>query len=137
MKKIVLSAVFVITGSFAMAQQGAMMQNRSPEQMEQRRADNMKQMQANLNLTPAQVAQINTLHEKRMAERNQNMPMMQAKRAAKMQAMQEKRTQHATEMRKILTPEQYKKWEVTRNDRMQNNSKKMQNRPMKRMPASN
>lgn len=137
MKKIVLSALFVITGSFAMAQQGAMMKNRSPEQMEQRRADNMKQMQANLNLTPAQVTQINTLHDKKMAERNQNMPMMQAQRKAKMQAMQEKRTQHAAEMRKILTPEQYKKWEVTRNDRMQNNSKKMQNRPMKRMPASN
>ncbi len=137
MKKIVLSAVFVITGSFAMAQQGAMMQNRTPEQMEQRRADNMKQMQANLNLTPAQVAQINKLHDKRIAERNQNMPLMQAQRTAKMQAMQEKRTQHAAEMRKILTPDQYQKWEATRNDRMQNNSKNMQNRPMKRMPASN
>ncbi|MGV8915518.1 MAG: hypothetical protein ACOH1X_08745 [Kaistella sp.] len=137
MKKIVLSAVFVITGSFAMAQQGAMMQNRTPEQMEQRRADNMKQMQANLNLTPAQVAQINTLHDKRMAERKQNMPLMQAQRTAKIQAMQEKRTQHAAEMRKILTPDQYQKWEATRKDRMQNNSKNMQNRPMKRMPASN
>ena len=111
MKKIVLSAAFVILGTFAMAQQTPMMNKKDPAQMEQKRQEKLKVMQTELNLTNAQVAQIKALQDKKMAERQQNAPQMQAERKAKMEAMKARQEQWNAEMRKILTPAQYQKWE--------------------------
>ena len=111
MKKIVLSAAFVILGTFAMAQQTPMMNKKDPAQMEQKRQEKLKVMQTELNLTNAQVAQIKALQDKKMAERQQNAPQMQAERKAKMEAMKARQEQWNAEMRKILTPEQYQKYQ--------------------------
>ena len=134
MKKIVLSAAFVILGTFAMAQQIPMMNKKDPAQMEQKRQEKLKMMQTELNLTNAQVAQIKALQDKKMAERQQNAPQMQAERKAKMEAMKARQEQWNAEMRKILTPEQYQKWETKKK---QNKGQKMQKHQMKKMSATN
>lgn len=137
MKKIVLSAAFVILGTFAMAQQTPMMNKKDPAQMEQKRQEKLKVMQTELNLTNAQVAQIKALQDKKMAERQQNAPQMQAERKAKMEAMKARQEQWNAEMRKILTPEQYQKWESKKKQNMQNKGQKMQKHQMKKMSATN
>ncbi|MBP7982665.1 MAG: hypothetical protein KAY94_01930 [Kaistella sp.] len=137
MKKIVLSAAFVILGTFAMAQQTPMMNKKDPAQMEQKRQEKLKVMQTELNLTNAQVAQIKALQDKKMAERQQNAPQMQAERKAKMEAMKARQEQWNAEMRKILTPEQYQKWETKKKQNMQNKGQKMQKHQMKKMSATN
>ena len=136
MKKIVLSAAFVILGTFAMAQQTPMMNKKDPAQMEQKRQEKLKVMQTELNLTNAQVAQIKALQDKKMAERQQNAPQMQAERKAKMEAMKARQEQWNAEMRKILTPEQYQKWETKKKQNMQNKGQKMQKHQMKKMSAT-
>ncbi len=137
MKKIVLSAAFVILGTFAMAQQTPMMNKKDPAQMEQKRQEKLKVMQTELNLTNAQVAQIKALQDKKMAEKQQNAPQMQAERKAKMEAMKARQEQWNAEMRKILTPEQYQKWETKKKQNMQNKGQKMQKHQMKKMSATN
>ena len=137
MKKIVLSAAFVILGTFAMAQQTPMMNKKDPAQMEQKRQEKLKVMQTELNLTNAQVAQIKALQDKKMAERQQNAPQMQAERKAKMEAMKARQEQWNAEMRKILTPEQYQKWETKKKQNMQNKGQKMKKHQMKKMSATN
>ena len=136
MKKIVLSAAFVILGTFAMAQQTPMMNKKDPAQMEQKRQEKLKVMQTELNLTNAQVAQIKALQDKKMAEKQQNAPQMQAERKAKMEAMKARQEQWNAEMRKILTPEQYQKWETKKKQNMQNKGQKMQQHQMKKMSAT-
>lgn len=137
MKKIVLSAAFVIIGTFAMAQQTPMMNKKDPAQMEQKRQEKLKMMQTELNLTNAQVAQIKALQDKKMAERQQNAPQMQAERKAKMEAMKARQEQWNAEMRKILTPEQYQKWEAKKQQNMQHKRQKMEKHQMKKMSATN
>ena len=137
MKKIVLSAAFVILGTFAMAQQTPMMNKKDPAQMEQKRQEKLKVMQTELNLTNAQVAQIKALQDKKMAERQQSAPQMQAERKAKMEAMKARQEQWNAEMRKILTPEQYQKWETKKKQNMQNKGQKMKKHQMRKMSATN
>ena len=137
MKKIVLSAAFVILGTFAMAQQTPMMNKKDPAQMEQKRQEKLKVMQTELNLTNAQVAQIKALQDKKIAERQQNAPQMQAERKAKMEAMKARQEQWNAEMRKILTPEQYQKWEAKKQQNMQHKRQKMEKHQMKKMSATN
>ena len=137
MKKIVFSAAFVVMGTFAMAQQTPMMNKKDPAQMEQKRQEKLKMMQAELNLTSAQVAQIKALQDKKMAEKQQNASQMQEQRKAKMEAMKARQEQWNAEMRKILTPEQYQKWETKKQQNMQNKRQKMQKHQMKRMSVTN
>ena len=119
MKKLVLGAAFLTLGTFAMAQQNQRMQKMDPAKMEQRQADHMKQMKMDLNLTDAQVIKIKALQDKRMSERQQNAPQMQAERKARMEMMQAKRAQHDAEMKQILTPEQYQNWKKNMQQKMQ------------------
>ncbi|WP_304343553.1 hypothetical protein [Chryseobacterium koreense] len=133
MKKIVLTAAFLTLGVFAMAQQNGGMMQKDPAQMEQKRAENLKKMQTDLNLTDAQVNQIKALQDKRMAERKEQAPAMQAERKAKMEAWKAKREQHMAEMKQILTPEQYQKWEAQKKEQMQNRGMKMKEMKMKKM----
>ena len=70
-----------------------------------------------------------------MAERKANAPQMQAERRAKMEEMKAKKEQWNSEMRQILTPEQYQKWEAKKQEKMQDRKSMMQSRKMKKMPA--
>ena len=133
MKKLVLSVALVAVGTFAMAQQNQRMQKMDPAKMEQKRADHMKQMQMDLNLSEAQVSKIKVLHDQRMAERKENAPQMQAERKAKMDQMKAKRDQNEAEMKNILTPAQYQKWEAMKKERMQERGKMMKGNKMMQM----
>ncbi len=133
MKKLVLSVALVAVGTFAMAQQNQRMQKMDPAKMEQKRADHMKQMQMDLNLSEAQVSKIKVLHDQRMAERKENAPQMQAERKAKMDQMKAKRDQNEAEMKNILTPAQYQKWEAMKKEKMQERGKMMKGKKMMQM----
>ena len=137
MKKVILSAAMIAFGTFAMAQQNKMMRKMDPAQMEQKRAEKLQSMKTELNLSDAQVAKIRTLQDEKMAQRKANEPKMQAERKAKMDAMKQKRDNWNNEMKQILTPEQYAKWEQKKGEKMQMRGDKMQqkNRKMMMQPA--
>lgn len=121
MKKIATAVLFAGFGTFAMSQQI----NQTPvqNQMEMKHAKkgdkmqdrgemekkHMAEMQKDLNLSPNQVSQIQALHNKNKADR-------QVMREAKMKEMQAKRDQNDAEMKKILSPEQYAKWQVKKTE---------------------
>ena len=133
MRKLILSVAFVAVGTFAMAQQNQRMQKMDPAKMEQKRADHMKQMQTDLNLSEAQVTKIKVLQDQRMAERKENAPQMQAERKARMDQMKMKRDQNQAEMKNILTPAQYQKWEAMKKEKMQERGKMMKGKKMMQM----
>lgn len=137
MKKLILSAVFLSIGTFAMAQQESLSMQKNPAQMEQKRADKLKMMQTELNLTNAQVDQIKALQDKKMAERKANVPQMQAERKAKMEQMKAKKEQWNAEMKQILTPEQYTKWEIKKQEKMKERKGKMQEKKMMKKGTKN
>ncbi len=128
MKKLVLSFALVGLGTFAMAQQ-TQKKEITPEQkamFEQRKAERFDKMKTDLKLSDAQVSQIKNLQEKNKAQREK----MMAERKVQMQEHKAKREQMQADMKKILTPEQYAKWEQMKKDNMQKKTTMMQNRKM-------
>ncbi len=119
MKKLVLSVALVSFASFATAQEknGTPM---SPEQrqqkMEQRKAEHMAKMQQELNLTPAQAGQIKALNEKYKGFHEQNRDKIKAIKEQRSAENQKFKQQRDNELRQILTPEQYAKWEAKRQE---------------------
>ncbi len=133
MKKVFLSLAFVAIGTFAMAQKTDKMQKMDPVKMEQKRADHLMKMKTEYNLSDAQVMKIKGLQDQRMAQRKLEAPQRQAERKAKMEMMRTKRTQHNAEMRQIMTPDQYQKWEAKQNQNRQQRGKMVKNNRMHRM----
>lgn len=123
MKKLVYAVAFLGLGTFAMAQQTQMPPMRDQqdrkEMMEQRRAEHLAQMQKDLNLTQAQVAQIKSMHDKYQAQREQERIQNQELRKQKMEVYKKDKQQMDDEMRKILTPDQYAKWQAKKQENMQ------------------
>ena len=117
MKKLILSAAFLGLGVFGFAQTTS---DRKGD-FEQKKAARMQEMKQEFNLTDAQVAQIKTLHEKKAAERKAEMT---AKKEDRMQKMKE----NEAEMQKILTPEQYKKFQELKAKKMAERKEKFQDR---------
>lgn len=105
MKKIILSAAFLGLGFFGFAQQT------SKPDMGQNKAERLQKMKQELNLTDAQVGQLKALHEKKAAERKSE---MDSKKGDRMQKMKE----NEAEMQKILTPDQYKKFQEMKAKKM-------------------
>ncbi|UMQ40120.1 hypothetical protein MKS83_11985 [Chryseobacterium sp. Y16C] len=138
MKKLVLAVAFIGMGSFAMAQQTTTTpQDREAKRAEfqQKRAqmkkEHLDQMQKDLNLNASQVAQIKTLHEKRKAEMKAEFDKNKEARQAKMDEMKAKRAQMDSDMKKILTPDQYDKWQADRKAKMEQRKVAMKERGMK------
>ena len=117
MKKLILSAAFLGLGVFGFAQTTS---DRKGD-FEQKKAARMQEMKQELNLTDAQVAQIKALHESKAAERKQE---MKAKKEDRMQKMKE----NEAEMQKILTPEQYKKFQELKAKKMAERKEHFQKR---------
>ncbi|GGG54659.1 hypothetical protein [Epilithonimonas arachidiradicis] len=115
MKKLILSAAFLGLGVFGFAQ------TTTKADFTQKKAERLQQMKQELNLTDAQVAQIKALHESKAAERKQEMA---AKKEDRMQKMQ----QNEAEMQKILTPEQYKKFQELKAKKMAERKEHFQSR---------
>jgi len=138
MKKIILSIALIGIGSFAMAQQTTTTpQNREAKRTEfqqqrmQKEQEHLDQMQKDLNLNQSQVAQIKALHEKRKAEMKAEFDKNKDARQAKMEEMKAKRAQMDADMKNILTPDQYNKWQADRKAKMEQRKVAMKERGMK------
>lgn len=135
MKKLMLIALLGF-GTFAMAQQTPMQGKKKmdPQErkvmMEQKRAEHMAQMQQDLNLNQTQADQLKAIHEKYQAKRQQERAQNQALRQQKMEAYKKDKQQMDDEIRKVMTPEQYAKWQAKKQE---NKQKYMQNKKKKRV----
>lgn len=135
MKKLVLAIAFIGMGSFAMAQQTTPQDRETrraeiQQKMQQKEQEHLAQMQKDLNLNQSQVAQVKALHEKRKAEMKAEFEKNKDMRQAKMDEMKAKRAQMDADMKKILTPEQYDKWEVDRKAKMEQKRMAMKDKRM-------
>lgn len=99
MKKLFLTAAFLGLGIFGFAQTT----DRKAD-FEQKKAERMQKMKQELNLSDTQVEQIKALHAKKAVERKQEM-------AAKKEDRTKMMKNNEAEMQKILTPDQYKKFQ--------------------------
>jgi len=99
MKKLFLTAAFLGLGIFGFAQTT----DRKAD-FEQKKTERMQKMKQELNLSDAQVEQIKALHAKKAVERKQEM-------AAKKEDRTRMMKNNEAEMQKILTPDQYKKFQ--------------------------
>lgn len=117
MKKLFLTAAFLGLGVFGFAQST---QTRKGD-FEQKKAERLQKMRQELNLSDAQVAQIKALHEQKAAERKQE---MMAKKEDRMKMMKD----NEAEMQKILTPDQYKKFQELKAKKMAERKEHFQKR---------
>lgn len=117
-------------GTFAIAQQTPQLQERKVN-MEQKHQQKMDAMKQELNLTDAQMAQLKAMHDQKQADRKDMQKKNMEQRKAKMEA-------HKAEMKKILTPEQYQKWEAKRAEKMQAHQMRMKDgKATRKAPAKN
>lgn len=132
MKKIVYTLACMAIGTFAMAQKSEMPpmrdQHERKEMMEQKRAQHMAKMEQELNLTKAQVSQIKAIQDRHQAQREQERIKNQELRKQKMEAYKKDKQQMDDEIRKVLTPEQYAKWQAKKQENMQKKQDMMQQR---------
>ncbi|WP_312075319.1 hypothetical protein [Chryseobacterium sp.] len=134
MKKLILSIALVGFGSLAMAQQTYTPEQKEAkraemqQKMQQREKDHLDKMQKDLNLSKDQVVKVQELHDKRKAERKAEFEKNKDMRMAKMKEMKDRRAQMDNEMKSILNPEQYKKWEADRNAKMEQRKMAMKDR---------
>ena len=122
MKKIFLTlALGVATITFA--QQMDRPAKMDPEQrkaeMQKKQQEHLDKMSKDLNLSQDQVKKIKDLQDKQMADMQKNMQQREVERKAKMEEMKKKQDAHAAEMKKILTPEQYQKWDADKKAKME------------------
>jgi periplasmic protein CpxP/Spy len=131
MKKLVLAIAFIGMGGFAMAQQTTS----TPQEREAKRAEkqqeHLAQMQKDLNLNQGQVEKIKTLHERNKSEMKADFDKSKEVRQARMEQMKAKRAQMDADMKQILTPEQYDKWQANRKAKMEQRKMTMKDRGMK------
>ncbi len=110
MKKLILSAAFLGLGVFGFAQSTA----KNADQT-QKKVDHLQKLKQELNLTDAQVVQLKALHEKKDDEN-----------AVKKEDKAQKMKENEAEMQKILTPEQYKKFQELKAKKMAERKEKFQ-----------
>lgn len=135
MKKLVLAIAFIGMGGFAMAQQTTPQDREArraemQQKMQQKEQERLAQMQKDLNLNQSQVAQIKALQDKRKAEMKAEFEKNKEFRQAKMEEMKAKRAQMDADMKKILTPQQYDKWQADRNAKMEQRKMAVKERRM-------
>lgn len=99
----------------------------------------VKRMTKDLDLTEKQAKEFRALATKQVEKRDAKRAQMQEERKAKMEAlkaqMQEEQASHIAEMKKILTPEQFAKWEKLREERKEKVKEKMAERRGKGKPV--
>ncbi len=115
MKKLVLTIAFFGIGSIAFAQQKTTIgSGMSATDTTHKRGDMKKQyaakMQQELGLTPTQVDQIQALNAKDKAS-------WKVKTESNIEDKKAMKAAHEAEMKKILTPEQYTKWQTLKAER--------------------
>ncbi|MCS3868051.1 Spy/CpxP family protein refolding chaperone [Chryseobacterium ginsenosidimutans] len=138
MKKLFFAITMIAFGSLAMAQQTTT----TPQDKQARRAEmqqkfqqkeqeHLAQMQKDLNLNQGQVDKIKALQDQRKAEMKAEFDKNKDQRQAKMEQMKAKRAQMDADMKQILTPQQYDKWQADRKAKMEERKVAMKERGMK------
>lgn len=138
MKKLVLGIALLGLGTFAMAQktqpteqQKAEWQAKKAEMkkmQEQKRMQNLSEMEKDLNLNKSQVAQIKAMQDRNIAERQAENKKDKELKKQKMQMMKQKREAMNNQMKQILSAEQYAKWEANKKAKMQDRKENFKNR---------
>ncbi|WP_027387136.1 hypothetical protein [Chryseobacterium gregarium] len=136
MKKLVLAVALVGMGSLVMAQQTPPQDKEGRraemhQKFQEREQEHLDKMQKDLGLNQSQVAQIKALHEKRKNEMKTDFDKNKDQRQARMEQMKAKREQMNADMKKILTPQQYDKWQADRKAKMEERKMAMKDRGMK------
>ncbi len=135
MKKFIIAALISV-GTYAVAQQTpsiperkAMMEQKKAE-MEKTRAikqqQHLAEMQKNLNLNEQQMEKIRAMQHRQMEERKVQLQKNREMEKDRMQTMKLKHQQREAEMKSILTPEQFAKWQENRQEMMAQRKAKMQ-----------
>ena len=137
MKKIILTlALGIATITFAqqsgMGKPGKMDPEQRKAAMQQKQQEHLDKMAKDLNLSPEQVTKVKALQDKQMSEMQANMEKNKEARNVKMAEMQKKREAHDAEMKKILSPEQYDKWQKQRLENMQKQRDAWKNKAMRK-----
>ncbi|MFC3160551.1 hypothetical protein SAMN05443633_102123 [Chryseobacterium arachidis] len=136
MKKLVLAIAFIGMGSLAMAQQITPQDKEArkaefQQKRQQKEQERLVQLQKDLNLNQTQVDKIKALQDKRKAEMKAEFDKNKEQRQAKMEEMKAKRAQMDAEMKQILTPQQYDKWQADRKAKMEQRKMAMKERGFK------
>lgn len=134
MKKLFLSMALVGLGTFAMAQQSDsstnMRKSKNPQTMQMKGEKHMDKMKQELNLSDDQVMKIKALQQKNMADRKAWKADDKNSDMSKKDKMGMKKDNHKDmkdQMKQILTPDQYSKWEANMKAKKHNmKGKKMQ-----------
>lgn len=133
MKKLFLTlALGIATVSFAqqagMEKPGKMDPEQKKAEMLKRQQEHLAKMTKDLNLSQDQVSKIKTLQDKEMADMKANMQKNKEERKDRMAEMKKKEEAHNAELRKILTPEQYEKWEANKKAKMEKRKEMMKDK---------
>lgn len=92
-------------------------------------------LRKDLNLSDEQIAKVMQLHEKQRAEQQARREERRSDMENQREAMKAAMDAHKAEMQKILTPEQFKKWEELRFERMDNamDQRRKEGKPRRRL----
>lgn len=125
MKKVVFAAVLFAAGTFAKAQQSpatdsqqAEMAKMKAEKMQMKKQQHLAQMKEELGLSQDQMLKIEAMHNKHRAERKVQMDKSREVMKQNIEQMKAKKEARNAEMKAILTPEQYAKWQEGRAAKM-------------------
>lgn len=132
MKKLVLGLALV-AGTFAMAQQKQRPLKMDPAQrqamMEKKRAAKLDNMQKELNLSTEQMSKIRAIQNQRQQERQLARAETMKMQNKRLEAAKKERQQMDDDMRAILTPDQYQKWQANKQSKMPHKRHKEMQQP--------
>lgn len=127
--KNVFLALLLFVGITAMAQEK---KERRPERekltTEQKVDLQVKKMTQDLSLNDKQVKEVRAIVTKQIEKREEKRAEMKIKKAEMKAKMTEEQAALTSEMKKVLTPEQFTKWEKIREEKKANVKEKMKER---------
>lgn len=126
-------ALLLVTGITATAQDKKERKFEGKQLTSEQKVDlQVKKMTKELALNEKQAAEVRTLVTKQVAKREATKEEIKAKKAQKREAakakIQEDEAALSADMKKILTPEQFTKWEKIRKEKIANMKEKMSER---------
>ncbi len=133
MKKTFLTiALGLATITFAQQKEMDKSGKMNPEQrkveMQKRQQEHLDKMSKDLNLSQDQIKKIKDLQDKQIADVKKNLKKNKEERNDRMQEMKKKQEAHAAEMKKILSEDQFKKWEADRKNKMERSKEMMKDK---------
>lgn len=114
----------LLISSFVSAQQRGPRQDRAPEQ---KAAQMVQQLHKELDLTDKQQNELKTLFTEIWTKRNKNFEKNRGDRKAMSEAIQKEQTEIDKKLQKILTAEQYKKYQENKKKRQESQKKRSDN----------